>query len=590
MPMQKSEQLREQGNTFFKQQHYDKALECYENATKESNDNIKAWSNLGICHKKLENINEAMAAFERVLELDAMHVKAMQNLVDIFRKLDLEKSPELALKVFSFRQRHQAKLCFLSADYKLTNDGRVIILEITRGLQSGHRGAFLHGQFLKDLLPAAATKARLPAIVMTKQKGHQCVDKPLAAVMKEKIKVDPSTAQDLRTLSSYKSCYVEFELPPTPIACPYLMVDDINVAQACEDKSMLHQTCVRAKQTHVRPRTFVLDRNQPYSPALLSQIKSHVGEHGKYVIKAPGQEESRGVIIVSSADLPDILPRLFLSEEQAAYEFARKHPELLKSILKTKINPPEINMLTDDKGCFLVEEYIANKPIVEKGKMYDPTGRAFFLVARDNDVCRYIPIDNYWRLPDKSIREKGVALRDKIIPSYRKDTVTVATVNPADNELIHQQFSGMMPAIISNLFERDLLAEFAKEPQPKVKYYGYLMYANSATLLGNYPLVEYCFARAKETIPSKEYEYRVYHELGILRTRQGKYAEAIGSFNTAIQFNSASEISYLRRGIAYHLQGDVAKCQADLKTAAKTNPRRVEVLAAEYGISLKGIT
>lgn len=587
MLQQKSDELREEGNTLFKQGNYQHAVVCYEQATKECSTNIKAWSNLAICHKKLGNIQKAITTFEHVLALDLQHEKALNNLVDIYRK-NLDKSPEFTRKAFAFRQQYQAKVCFLSVDFKLTSGGRLVLLELTRGLQSGYRGFEQHGRKLKDMLQQATKATTIPELIMTDDFGHQCIDKLLAQKVKQQTKSNEKFAKDIRKLSSYKNCYFEFEFPAMPIGCPILPIDDLNVDHACENKHIFHQACERASQLELRPKSFIIDRSKPYSNTLLQQIKSQVGEHKKYVIKGPGQEESSGVIIVTSDQLPELLPRLFLPIERAVKEYFETDPQQMRAFHEKRTLPPELNILTDNTGCFLVEEYVANKPITKEGKLYDPTGRIFFFVTRDSNSYKYTFIDGYWRLPDNSINDRSVSMRDKVIPSFNQFKPMVVALNADDKALINTKLNLAMPAIAKDLITHDFLAEFASKSPNNVKSYHYLHYSNGAGTLGDYGIAEYCLVKAREIISPTE-QYRVFHELGIIRTRQGKYAEAITHFDKAISLNAQSEISHIRRGIAHHLMGNVAQCRRDLAKGAKVNPRRVQVLANEYGIDISGI-
>src|SRR3989344_4765313 len=85
-----------QGNVEFKKENYQLAIRHYLDAIKESPDYIDALSNLGLCYKKLNKKDLAIATFQKVLVLQPQHQKALSNLLDILKGIDLTAKPELA--------------------------------------------------------------------------------------------------------------------------------------------------------------------------------------------------------------------------------------------------------------------------------------------------------------------------------------------------------------------------------------------------------------------------------------------------------------------------------------------------------------
>ena len=80
-----SEQHKEKGNEFYKQQKFPQALKEYEEALKRNPGEIKVMSNLAAVLIKLMKFNEAMKYCDRVLEKDPENIKAMNRKGKIYQ-------------------------------------------------------------------------------------------------------------------------------------------------------------------------------------------------------------------------------------------------------------------------------------------------------------------------------------------------------------------------------------------------------------------------------------------------------------------------------------------------------------------------
>lgn len=72
------------GIKFFKQENYEKALPYFEKAIKEDSVFAFAWDNIGICNRKLNNLDAAIYAYNRSLTLDPNGVMPLQNIAIVY--------------------------------------------------------------------------------------------------------------------------------------------------------------------------------------------------------------------------------------------------------------------------------------------------------------------------------------------------------------------------------------------------------------------------------------------------------------------------------------------------------------------------
>jgi ankyrin repeat protein/tetratricopeptide (TPR) repeat protein len=81
--------LKETGNQLVKQGKYQEALQKYEEAILVNSHFAIAWFNKGLMHKKLKQYDDALAAFQKTLEIDPTYSKAKDNQTDT---LQLQKA------------------------------------------------------------------------------------------------------------------------------------------------------------------------------------------------------------------------------------------------------------------------------------------------------------------------------------------------------------------------------------------------------------------------------------------------------------------------------------------------------------------
>lgn len=68
------------GNDYFRREDYKKALPFFENAVKMDPEFVFAWDNIGVCNRRLGNLDQALNAYEMSLKADPKNATALQNL------------------------------------------------------------------------------------------------------------------------------------------------------------------------------------------------------------------------------------------------------------------------------------------------------------------------------------------------------------------------------------------------------------------------------------------------------------------------------------------------------------------------------
>jgi len=72
------------GNEFIRQKDYKSALPFYEKAVKIDSEFVFAWDNIGVCNRRLGNLDEALKAYKMSLKLDPKSLTALQNIALVY--------------------------------------------------------------------------------------------------------------------------------------------------------------------------------------------------------------------------------------------------------------------------------------------------------------------------------------------------------------------------------------------------------------------------------------------------------------------------------------------------------------------------
>lgn len=70
---------------YFQQHNYQMACQCAKKLVTLTPNDTKAWNDLGVIYKKIQQFEEAESAFLKVLQLDPEHAQALGNLASIYR-------------------------------------------------------------------------------------------------------------------------------------------------------------------------------------------------------------------------------------------------------------------------------------------------------------------------------------------------------------------------------------------------------------------------------------------------------------------------------------------------------------------------
>ncbi|MDP3143248.1 MAG: acyl-CoA dehydrogenase family protein, partial [Candidatus Omnitrophota bacterium] len=157
-----------------------------------------------------------------------------------------------------------------------------------------------------------------------------------------------------------------------------------------------------------------------YAPDLASRIKSSISASA-YVIKDIQGTRNEGVIIVKQDELDSAL-RVITGKEKG------KGDE---------------KWLTAEP-VFLVQEFVAGKPIVSEGDQFEPTIRTFFVLTQSEGEITVDILDSYYSIPAKPIG-KG-SLQEQTVSINGLDSIADET-----NQLIYRVLQDLSTTMITNL-------------------------------------------------------------------------------------------------------------------------------------------
>lgn len=573
MPIELAELAKSKGNDAFKSGNYEVAITHYREAIRHDTRFTVAWCNLGICYKKLQRWEDSAKALNQCLSLDPSYAKAQQNLLDIYQK-QLLAWPGLGKSCFHHLQKHQARLLFLTADFKITRNQEYKLLEITRGLQSG--GLATHQQ-VKDLearVRNAAAELGCRDIKFGIDPLTQMTRQEVTRQIQSDLQQPTGKVGDISDLSQYQQVvYGDVKRAPERPGGNVLIGDDAQVNLVCEDKRLLHEMCLLADKASLRPRTYVLDRTRKDIATIMAEINAKIPACDFYVIKAPNIEAAKGVKIVSKKELRKMVS-FFLSEPESAVRNAGLGFEEIMQL--------SVMMDLYHSSCLLIEEYVCNKPIPFEGKNYDATLRVYFMNSRNKGQvdCRYVK--GFWRLPDQT-STKHKDNRSSTIPSYQTEGVHSTALTPADEEGLAKILNEQLAPVIAKAMSIDVFEKFEQEPSEPAKYKMSLLFANTLAGLGLEKAALYCFDYARK-LGIVDKEFRILHEQGVALTKFGDYVGALAIFNQVESMipSEGFDPLYYRRGMVHHYLGNVGL--RDQNFARVASDKRVIKFCHDNGI------
>jgi len=375
-----------------------------------------------------------------------------------------------------------ADISFLIADLKLLPDGSIKILEFGRGMHSGFEGyEALYGengimsQFW-DRLAALGLPIRYTISVMTlgfggEQFVHDRAVRKLDRLPGSKCTLFASFLHELETgafgakkpdfdprdLSTYSgilvyggSEYGDDEILEIMKAYPWILVIDgrANTVDLYAGDKFLTNTLFEGDLARYRPGWKMFPKQ--YRRDLADSIRRDMPAQ-RYVIKPLEASRGRGVLVVESDALDDVLKKI-LTRDNAA-EKARVKMEEFR-IVDGEDDPYEYWVI-DKNPVFLIETCEASKPVRANGEQYDGTMRMVFTLTRNKGDTSIDFIDAYWKLPSRPLGQ-GPS-RDSVVSKiHREEDADLgapisAPVSNRDKAIVEEQLKGIIPGIYQRI-------------------------------------------------------------------------------------------------------------------------------------------
>ncbi len=173
-----------------------------------------------------------------------------------------------------------------------------------------------------------------------------------------------------------------------------------------------------------------------YNKSLASQI---INEFlcKYYVIKPLSAAKGYGVIITTHKRLDYMLKNIINRSNKVQFSH----------------DPTFRHWLFDRNKKFIVEEFETSKTITVEGRRYDPTMRMVFALHYDQGKIHLTFIDGYWKLPVKSLDEKGT-LTQKRKSNINPKRASSAKIAPNDLEQVKTTLSYALPKIYYKMLQK----------------------------------------------------------------------------------------------------------------------------------------
>lgn len=156
-----------------------------------------------------------------------------------------------------------------------------------------------------------------------------------------------------------------------------------------------------------------------------------------FVIKPINATRGEGIIIVEKKDLSKTLKKIMGAN--------------IHSLIKD-LNSEYAYWSRYKENIFLVESFEKSKSILVDKKKYDATMRIVFVMSNNEKTIDFKIIGAYWKLPVKSISEKG-SLNDKHKSKITRCSTGSAPVNDEDINNIGKIMEKIIPKIYKKILE-----------------------------------------------------------------------------------------------------------------------------------------
>lgn len=221
----------------------------------------------------------------------------------------------------------------------------------------------------------------------------------------------------LRVLKEFRDKYPEF-----------LIVDEISKSYSARKSSGV-QLFNNPELSQYKPRWALYPRQ--YTPDLAQRIIEDI-KSDTVVIKPTNSSQSKGVLVVKKEKLDEVLK---------------------------KILPPPLRTVGDNhwsktkNKLFLVEEFCQSKNVTFYGKQYDPTMRMFFILRSDKGRIYATVLGGYWKIPPKSLSEKGTMTQKHKTYAYMGSAYTALPISTSDTHNARALLKKMLPHVYLKMLE-----------------------------------------------------------------------------------------------------------------------------------------
>jgi tetratricopeptide (TPR) repeat protein len=560
--------LKEEGNKLAEEKKFSEAAEKYQAAIKISPIFAIAWYNLGLMQSNLGDLEKAFYSFNQAVQIDPQYQKALFNLDETKKKLRI-------------KDQEAAKFFFLEVDLQLTSEGKVKIL----GFHHGMRKTFdsyqeIYKKPIQGVLHEEAKLLGLPLFLNCELGEIKQNDE---SFLKARSQLKKSEKFDSRSITTYSAIYGGNSL--RSVEDHFLCLNDQGMLQlAMEDKYAMN-SLFAGELAQYRPATKFYARE--FHSNLAMQIRKNFPNCQYYLLKVPSISISNcSAIVVDDLNLEKML-FLLLTKDQVEDKkavnkvsekfFTKKYFPNTTSSSSSQADPLETAAVKKwrnlSSSYFLVEEFVfSRKHQVDKKSFYGTVCSPILLIKDQGKItCKLL--GSYWKLTDKEI--SNGSLQETMITTSDPCWKGFVAVTKEEEVLLDSELKKIMPQIFKRALDFDLEKKVAELQQDKndwasVKYGGYLLTRMSSCYnhMGRHYLA---LVFIEQVIRCSSFNFRGYHEKGLIYHALGEYQKAIAALSEALRVGDKA-VSRWRRARSYEAIEDFTQAKTDFEGAFLKEP------------------
>ena len=170
--------------------------------------------------------------------------------------------------------------------------------------------------------------------------------------------------------------------------------------------------------------------------AVIAAIQADFARHKHVVIKPLDSANGWGVIITPLRRIGEELKKIFDDRE----------------FLEGSIDPSYNYWLTDTNQHFIVENFVASKPITVNNKKYDGTMRQVFIIESGSTGIQTSFLGSYWKLPALGINDEG-SQTERHKSNVKASKKPSAAVDAADDTIVRDTLRIILPRIYMKMLQ-----------------------------------------------------------------------------------------------------------------------------------------